>query len=79
MHDLHVWNLCSEHIALSAHVVLKRSHADKDNSVLQDLRNRLDGRFEIRHTTLQFEDSACGEAGGCNSTEAHPEYSQVAE
>jgi cobalt-zinc-cadmium efflux system protein len=74
VHDLHVWNLCSEHIALSAHVVLKETRAETDLVVLQDLRDRLDDKFEIRHTTIQFEEAACGEAGGCISTEAHPEH-----
>lgn len=74
VHDLHVWNLCSEHIALSAHVVLKEPHSETDVAVLQDLRGRLDDKFEIRHTTIQFEEAACGEAGGCNSTDAHLEH-----
>jgi len=79
VHDLHVWNLCSEHIALSAHVVLKETHPDTEVTIMQDLRNRLDDKFEIRHTTIQFEETACGEADGCNGTVAHLEHSQVVE
>ncbi|TLN15014.1 cation transporter [bacterium] len=71
VHDLHVWNLCSQHVALSAHVVLGTENDRSHERVMNDLRERLGGRFEITHTTLQFEDTACCDEGGCNGGTAH--------
>ncbi|GAP13904.1 cation diffusion facilitator family transporter [Longilinea arvoryzae] len=72
IHDLHVWNLCSQDVALSAHVVLEADHAQSQEQVMQDLRQRLDERFEILHTTLQFEDTACIDKFACNGGASHP-------
>lgn len=72
VHDLHVWNLCSQHVALSAHVVLEAGGARSPDQVLQDLHQRLGDRFEITHTTLQVEDKACAEDCNCNHGAAHP-------
>lgn len=71
VHDLHVWNLCSQHIALSAHIVLQEAHAQTQADVMVDLRERLDSRFDITHTTIQFEENACADSGGCNGAGAH--------
>ena len=63
VHDLHVWNICSEHIALSAHVIVQPGKPD----VMDEIKAMLDREFNIQHTTIQFEQSACGEGhGGCN-------------
>lgn len=71
VHDLHVWNLCSQHIALSAHIVLHAAQAQTQEDVMTDLRARLDSRFDITHTTIQFEKTACADSGGCNGAGAH--------
>lgn len=71
VHELHVWNLCSQHIALSAHVVLNGPHLQDQAAVMAELRERLGAKFEIVHTTIQFEESACVDAGGCNGAGAH--------
>lgn len=65
VHDLHVWNLCSQHVALSAHVVLGSDRAETHENILADLRRRLDERFDIQHTTLQFEGTDCCNGSGC--------------
>ena len=59
VHDLHVWNISSGQIALSAHVDL----ADLDNwaALLESARQMLQSRFGIAHVTLQPET-----AGGIN-------------
>ncbi|TMD06519.1 MAG: cation transporter [Chloroflexi bacterium] len=55
VHDLHVWSLSPEEVALSAHLVLsERSLADAEHLVA-DLSSRLDKRFRIGHTTIQVE------------------------
>ena len=53
VHDLHIWSISAERIALSAHVVLDRM--EQWEAVLAGLRNLLDERFEIEHVTLQPE------------------------
>jgi cobalt-zinc-cadmium efflux system protein len=63
VHDLHVWNICSEHIALSAHVIVQPGKT----GVMDEIKVMLDRDFNIQHTTIQFELSPCGEGhGGCN-------------
>ena len=53
VHDLHIWSISAERIALSAHVVLERM--GQWDAVLAALRNLLDERFGIEHVTLQPE------------------------
>ena len=53
VHDLHIWSISAERIALSAHVVLERM--GQWDAVLAGLRNLLDERFGIEHVTLQPE------------------------
>jgi cobalt-zinc-cadmium efflux system protein len=61
IHDLHVWNLCSRHVALSAHVVLDEQHSSRSEPVMAELKSILQQRFNIEHTTIQFECVACGQ------------------
>jgi len=53
VHDLHIWSLSGERVALSAHVVLR--DLDAWPEVLGRLRARLAERFHIEHVTLQPE------------------------
>lgn len=64
IHDFHIWNICSGHISLSAHIVTDSHRAE--NTVLTDLKNLLAARFGIDHSTLQVEPSPCDhDEGGC--------------
>lgn len=53
VHDLHVWQVNSDRIALSAHVVLRDLR--KWPPILEALRVRLDEGFGVEHVTLQPE------------------------
>ncbi|WP_332672472.1 cation diffusion facilitator family transporter [Aromatoleum sp.] len=53
IHDLHVWSLDSNHVALSAHVVVRTGRDWPDT--LARLQNLLNDRFGIAHVTLQPE------------------------
>ncbi|HNT75175.1 MAG TPA: cation diffusion facilitator family transporter [Anaerolineae bacterium] len=64
VHDLHVWSLCSGHIALSAHVIIADQSLGASSGLMIELKRRL-SQFGIEHTTLQFECAACGQG-------AHP-------
>jgi cobalt-zinc-cadmium efflux system protein len=55
MHDLHVWALSSEEMALSVHVVIEDCPLGDAEHVVRDLEQRLCGRFAIGHTTIQVE------------------------
>ncbi|HEX2979885.1 MAG TPA: cation diffusion facilitator family transporter [Anaerolineaceae bacterium] len=64
LHDLHVWNICSGHVALSAHVVMCQEKNFDQGKLMTDLKQRLSNGFAIEHTTIQFETAACGGGGG---------------
>jgi cobalt-zinc-cadmium efflux system protein len=67
MHDLHVWSLCSGHIALSAHIVTTNQPLADDSKIMAELKSRL-SKFGIEHTTIQFEREACGQGGNLTAT-----------
>lgn len=53
VHDLHVWTLSSNRIALSAHIVIDDLHSWP--RVMHDVSHLLDERYDIEHVTLQPE------------------------
>src|SRR6266571_2724378 len=62
VHDLHVWALSSEEMALSAHIVLEECPLGDAEHVVRDLESRICERFAIGHTTIQIESChPCGE------------------
>jgi cobalt-zinc-cadmium efflux system protein len=67
VHDLHIWNICSGHIALSAHVVTANQPLADGNVTMKELKRRLSA-FGIEHTTIQCECSHC-EQGMVTCTE----------
>lgn len=60
VHDLHVWSICSEHVALSAHVITADQKLTDGDGIMAELKARLK-KFGIEHTTIQFECEACGQ------------------
>lgn len=54
VHDLHVWSVASNFIALSGHVRLQ-ALANDHQQILAELRHLLHSRFGIEHVTLQLE------------------------
>jgi cobalt-zinc-cadmium efflux system protein len=53
VHDLHIWPMSTTETALTAHLV--RDIDDCDCALLDQAAQDLNRRFEIQHTTLQFE------------------------
>jgi cobalt-zinc-cadmium efflux system protein len=53
VHDLHVWEISSGFLALSAHVLVRPD--DDCHAVREELERLLADRFGIEHTTLQVE------------------------
>ncbi|MGC9396601.1 MAG: cation diffusion facilitator family transporter [Anaerolineae bacterium] len=61
VHDLHIWSICSGHIALSAHVTIADQQLMASNNTMSTLKERL-AKFGIEHTTIQFECADCEES-----------------
>jgi len=51
VHDLHIWAMGTSQIALTAHLVMPRGHAD--DAFLKHATDQLHDRFDITHVTLQ--------------------------
>jgi cobalt-zinc-cadmium efflux system protein len=58
VHDLHIWSLGSSAHALSCHVLIEDMPPSESNAILQRI-NDLLCKFDIRHTTIQFEHTKC--------------------
>ena len=69
IHDLHIWSLCSNYCALSAHVVIDENTTLAPDQILEEINAELQTHFGISHTTLQLEQVACAQAGNllCNA------------
>jgi cobalt-zinc-cadmium efflux system protein len=58
VHDLHIWSLGSSAHALSCHVLIDDMPTSESNAILQRINDVL-CKFEIRHSTVQFEHTRC--------------------
>src|SRR2546423_2247291 len=73
VHDLHVWALSSEDVALSCHIVIADTSLGEAEHVVRDLETRLCDRFAIGHTTIQVESChPCGEIHHGAGEHNHP-------
>jgi len=55
VHDIHVWTIGTDLVALSCHVRIPDMHMDESEKILLTIRERLETDFRITHTTVQFE------------------------
>jgi cobalt-zinc-cadmium efflux system protein len=73
VHDLHVWALSHDDMALSCHVVVGDCRLEEAEHMVRDLEARLCGRFAIGHTTIQVEKlHPCGEIHHGAGSHNHP-------
>ncbi|HUZ86901.1 MAG TPA: cation diffusion facilitator family transporter [Candidatus Baltobacterales bacterium] len=73
VHDLHVWALSSDEMALSCHVVIGDCPLGDAEHVVRGLEARLCDRFAIGHTTIQVESChPCGEIHHGAGSHNHP-------
>ena len=56
VHDMHLWNITSDHCSLTAHVFVK--HSSEPMRVILAVNQMLEQKYGIRHTTIQTEDPA---------------------
>ena len=67
VHDLHVWNLGSNSVALASHVTIEEMSMSECSVILEGLKDQLWDRFHIAHTTIQFETRGCETTHGCSA------------
>lgn len=61
VHDLHIWTVSPGYVALSAHVILQDQTLSQSERIMAELKQLLDQKYEIDHTTIQFECANCGQ------------------
>ena len=66
VHDLHIWSLGSSTHALSCHVLIEDVPPSASDGILRRINQVLAERFDISHTTVQFEHVSCAiSESGC--------------
>jgi len=65
VHDVHVWSIGSETHALSCHITIEDIPPSESEAILRSVNEILAARFQIHHTTIQFENVVCDVAHGC--------------
>lgn len=55
VHDLHIWTLTSNIIAMSVHIKVKQQYMNDANSILKKINNMMKENFGINHCTIQIE------------------------
>ena len=68
VHDLHVWCLTPQICSLSSHLVITDVMTSRSDQTLREINELLAERFQIEHTTIQFECAHCdgGDSSGCS-------------
>jgi cobalt-zinc-cadmium efflux system protein len=82
LHHLHLWTITSGIHALSAHILVGDIQISRTGQILREVNRLLEEKFQIFHTTIQFECENCQEGFYCNmereclpvtSSHSHPE------
>ena len=59
IHDLHIWTICSNLLALSVHVTVGSRSAEQRDVIVQEINDCLRQQFGIEETTVQAEAEPC--------------------
>ena len=59
VHDMHIWSLCSNYLALSTHVSIAEDASETAHQLRQEINDKLQTQFGIFHTTIQIEQPGC--------------------
>jgi cobalt-zinc-cadmium efflux system protein len=65
VHDLHVWSITGDMRALSCHVVIDDLPPSGSSPILQSLNTMLNEKYQISHSTIQFECSSGRQKACC--------------
>lgn len=80
VHDIHIWTLGTDLVALSCHVRIPDMHMEQSQTILRELQGVLDRDFHIAHTTVQFERAGLpAESGPYMPEPARPSNSKESE
>jgi cobalt-zinc-cadmium efflux system protein len=71
IHHVHIWELDEHHRALEAHIVVDNEHLARWAAIKQLIKQQLGERFQIHHSTLEFEAPDEGECQPCPPAERH--------
>lgn len=58
--DIHIWSLSKEILSMTAHISIKESNIEDCEEKLHDIQHLLKDKFNIDHSTIQFEKCTCG-------------------
>lgn len=61
VHELHIWCICSNVYALSSHVLINDRRISEGSRILSAIKEILKEKFNISHTTVQFECEGCAD------------------
>ena len=61
IHHLHLWTITSGIYAMSAHVLIKDLLVSKSEQILRQIETLLTNKYNMEHTTIQFESESCGD------------------
>ncbi len=64
VHDIHVWTIGTDLVALSCHVRVPDMHMDESEKILQAVCAKLDEDYHISHITVQFERAGLPQEAG---------------
>jgi len=59
VHRMHLWSICSNISALSAHIMIDPDYHGSRKKIIDDINCRLVSCFHINHSTLQLEKGEC--------------------
>lgn len=67
IHDLHIWSIASDVLALSSHIVIDTDDATDLNSIISQINEMLKAKYNITHTVIQSECERCADGSShCN-------------
>jgi len=61
IHHLHLWTITSGIYAMSAHVLIKDLLVSRSAQILRQIETLLQSKYNMKHTTIQFESESCGD------------------
>ena len=75
VHDLHIWSISSNDLALSAHIEAEEATLSETTPLLTNVKNMLADRFGIGHVTLELELFG----GSCAGSSCEIDFGELAE
>jgi len=72
VHDLHIWSISSNDLALSAHVEIADAVLSQSSTLVASLKDMLAQRFGVGHATLELEAEGGECSGSCEIPRVQP-------